>query len=303
MKLTLLLLCCCFLGCTATVSNNKEKKVDLQHIQTEEYELFIPHDAQALLILFPCFPCDAAHTKEEAPFLQTLLDQKISVLMLNLNQKIFLKTTEKKSIARMITRILGTHELESDRTFLGGFSSGGNIAMLMTSYLLRTKHWTWPKGVFVVDSPLDLSLLYQNAEHDLQLDVSKAATEEANFLIPYFQTHLGAPYDSLENYEAHSVYTFSTHFYRTLLPLRYIKVRLYAEPALDWQRMNRGREYEHLNAYQLEQTAQALKALGNEQTAFITSENKGYRKNGVRHPHSWSIVDGPDLAKWILQTD
>lgn len=34
---------------------------------------------------------------------------------------------------------------------------------------------------------------------------------------------------------------------------------------------------------------------------YIPTENKGYRSNGERHPHSWSIVDGTDLVNWMLE--
>jgi hypothetical protein len=43
-----------------------------------------------------------------------------------------------------------------------------------------------------------------------------------------------------------------------------------------------------------------LKKDGFKHVELITTENKGYRANGQRHPHSWSIVDGKDLIKWML---
>jgi hypothetical protein len=54
-----------------------------------------------------------------------------------------------------------------------------------------------------------------------------------------------------------------------------------------------------LNA--LDQTAMitALQQMGNTQAEFINAFGKGYRIEGFRHPHSWSIIDPEELLQWI----
>ena len=54
-----------------------------------------------------------------------------------------------------------------------------------------------------------------------------------------------------------------------------------------------------LNA--LDQTAmiQLLNDLGNNRAEFINAFQKGYRLEGNRHPHSWSIVDPVECIRWI----
>jgi hypothetical protein len=44
-----------------------------------------------------------------------------------------------------------------------------------------------------------------------------------------------------------------------------------------------------------------LKKSNFKQVEYISTENKGYRANGDRHPHSWSIVDKDKLVEWILE--
>jgi hypothetical protein len=39
----------------------------------------------------------------------------------------------------------------------------------------------------------------------------------------------------------------------------------------------------------------------NKKIELIKTENKGYRNDGNRHPHSWSIVEVDDLLRWILK--
>jgi hypothetical protein len=39
--------------------------------------------------------------------------------------------------------------------------------------------------------------------------------------------------------------------------------------------------------------------MGNKRAEFMQSFKTGYRSNGQRHPHSWSIVDEKELIVWM----
>jgi hypothetical protein len=49
----------------------------------------------------------------------------------------------------------------------------------------------------------------------------------------------------------------------------------------------------------LDKAYQSLKKIGNSKTKFIKTKNKGYRANGEKNPHSWSLVNKKDLLDWI----
>ena len=83
--------------------------------------------------------------------------------------------------------------------------------------------------------------------------------------------------------------------------LKNSKVRFYTEPDSLWWKENRLTDFEGTNAYAIEQIAKDLKAKNWEQFELIETKNKGYRSNGERHPHSWSIVDMYELIEWILE--
>lgn len=51
---------------------------------------------KGLLILFPCFPCDAENTLSEFKIKKISVKNGFSVLAMNLNQHLFLKPTEKQ---------------------------------------------------------------------------------------------------------------------------------------------------------------------------------------------------------------
>jgi hypothetical protein len=80
-----------------------------------------------------------------------------------------------------------------------------------------------------------------------------------------------------------------------------VAVRLYTEPDIDWWMTNRKVDYYSMNALDAAALILQLRLLGNRQAALITTEGRGVRPDGVRHPHSWSIVDEPELGAWILR--
>jgi hypothetical protein len=44
-----------------------------------------------------------------------------------------------------------------------------------------------------------------------------------------------------------------------------------------------------------------LNDMGNKKAEFINAYGKGYRIEGNRHPHSWSIVEPIGTINWILK--
>jgi hypothetical protein len=78
-------------------------------------------------------------------------------------------------------------------------------------------------------------------------------------------------------------------------------VRLYTEPDIHWWMNNRQVDYYSMNALDAAGLIQQLRLLGNRQAELITTQGRGVRPDGQRHPHSWSIVDEPELGAWILR--
>ena len=84
--------------------------------------------------------------------------------------------------------------------------------------------------------------------------------------------------------------------------MKNLKIRFYTEPDLKWWKENRKNDFEDLNAFYIEKLADKLKSeFGNTNVELIKTENRGYRANGERHPHSWSIVNEKDLINWMTE--
>lgn len=138
------------------------------HKQTETYELIILKKHQELLILFPGYNGTPETIKTESILVQRALKKHIGVLIFKTNQNLFLKDAEKEKLAQRLSSIVSENNIRSNKLYLGGFSAGGNLALLLGKYLENyQKEELYPKGIFVVDTPVDLTLLYANAQKSI----------------------------------------------------------------------------------------------------------------------------------------
>lgn len=282
--------------------NNQTKKPESEKITTSEFELIKSEKQNGLLILFPCFPCDAKNTFSEFKISEISIKNGVSILAMNLNQHLFLNESEKQQLAKQIEKTISRNNLSKENIFIGGFSSGGNVSLLISDYLVENKSQIQPKGVFVVDSPIDLLALYKTAQKNLKMNFSEPSIQEASWIKSFFDKEFGNPEIGIENYEKYSPFTLETQNIENLKNLKKLKIRFYTEPDLKWWQENRRNDYEDLNAYYLKKLSDKLKTeFGSENVELIETENKGYRANGARHPHSWAIVNEKDLMKWMTE--
>lgn len=274
---------------TGTVSAPRE-------IHASDYDLIIPAEQKALLILFPCFSCDAADTRAESRIADTAAANGIAVLMLNFNRHILMSDAEQQEVISTMVHAVKEHEVDGANTFIGGFSSGGNVSVLLAKELLaQPRSRIGLKGVFAVDSPLDLVHLYECSERDLKKTTFPEHKDEARYLVAFLDSALGSPTDSLANYER-SAPLLNTA--ASVAPLKDLPIRFYTEPDTAWWRANRDDSYEELNAYALKRIHDTLVAVGNVRAEYITTEGRGVQ-HGNRHPHAWSIVDEREFVRWV----
>ena len=294
------------LGACTTTSPPKTQKIDQspKHLVTDDYELIIPPQQDGLLILFPCFPCDAENTRTEFPIVDAAINRGTAVLLMNVNQKLWLSENEEQVIVNTLTQAAEEHQLDIDNTYIGGFSSGGNVTLLISDYLIKIKSSLQPKGIFIVDSPIDLLGLYESAEKTIAKDYSDVAINEAKWITSTLDSEFGKGDTSLKHYEACAPYTSKTNSINNLRHLQDVKIRLYTEPDTAWWWKNRQTKYENMNAYFIEKLAADLTdAFGDNNIKLIKTTDRGYRSDMGRHPHSWSIVDEGNLLDWMKEKD
>ncbi|SDR71687.1 hypothetical protein [Christiangramia echinicola] len=271
-------------------------------ISTDSYNLYKPNNTEAVLILFGGFPENGEIIETEFPITDMALEEEVAVIYMNYNRKLWLEESQKAALANDLKVLFETNNLPKKKIFIGGLSSGGNIAILIGNYLAENSNLNLePTGVFVVDSPIDLAALYKITEENIKKDFSEASVGESTFIHNYFKSQLGNPNEEIKPYEDYSVFTHETKNYQNIEDLKNTKLRFYSEPDKEWWKKNMGVDYDQMNAFHLKRLTKFLQEQDYKDVEYITSENKGYRSNGERHPHSWSIVNKEDLLRWILE--
>jgi hypothetical protein len=308
MRRTSIILILIFIGLVSCKQNKQEKehapseKLEFTEIIKEDYELYKPNkEVKAVLILFGGYPETAEDIKREFKILDIARKNNIAVILSNFNQKLWLEENEKHKLAKSLQDIIVANQLPTDNIFIGGFSSGGVVSLLISNFIVGMKQfYIDPKGVFIVDSPIDLVALYKSSEKNIDRNFSEPSIQESTWLLETLGSNFGNPKDDIKKYEDKAVFTFSTDNTSNLKKLKRTKIRLYTEPDTLWWKKNRMADYEQMNAFYIKKLSESLKIKGFEKVEYISTENKGYRANGERHPHSWAIVDKNDLMNWIL---
>lgn len=274
---------------------------EVNHIIDKEFEIYKVSNSKATLVLFPCFPCDIENTKNEFPIIEEANKKGVSVILMNYNFKLYLKDSELQNLSKHFNSIFENNKLSTDNVYIGGFSGGGNVTLLLSNSLIKEENSIQPKGVFIVDSPIDLLGLYKVAEKNIISNFSSESVQEANWIIDKFNSEFGNPKDSISLYKKLSPYTLETNTISNLENLKNLKIRLYTEPDFDWWLKNRKNQKDEINSYFIEQLYNDLKIKGFQKIELINTKNKGYRADGTRHPHSWAIVDKENLLNWVLE--
>jgi hypothetical protein len=205
-----------------------------------------------------------------------------------------------KTIKAQITKILSAQSIKNNLNkpdlLIGGFSAGGAVAMSYAEFLLSSDTVSNLRGVFVIDSPLDLERLYISSERMLKYNCSDLIHKEGALTKDFLDKSLGgSPKLKSENYVALSPYSASSPDGGNARWLKNIAVRLYSEPDLQFVQNKYCEElqFEDINAFDLEKLNKFLLQIGNDRTEYITTTGRGF--------HSWNIVDPTELIDWIIK--
>jgi hypothetical protein len=302
MKNMIKTLCILTILFSTTLNFAQEDGVQKNLIETESYNLYKPDTTDAVLLLFGGYPEDAAGIENEFPITDLAKENNVAVAYLNYNRKLWLEEEDKLLLAASLQEFFKNNNLPTDKIYFGGLSSGGNMALLIGDFLAKNQEYNiQPSGVFIVDSPLDLSELYRSAEANIENNFLDRVDEESPWIIRTFNEKFGNPNENIKPYEPYSVFTFETKHFKNLKDLENTKLRFYTEPDKIWWKENTGADYENLNAFHIKRLSEFLTNNNFEKVEYIPTQNKGYRANGDRHPHSWSIVDKKELLQWMLE--
>jgi hypothetical protein len=211
-------------------------------------------------------------------------------------------TSHMTQLEATITEALKTFGSAALPLAIGGFSAGGTDAVLFAERC-AAGGCSMPhpvRAVFAVDAPLDWYRLWDKATMVLNDRPPGGNVDEARSILAALEPWLGkAPTPSSRSYLLSSPLAARARNGGNARKLSALAVRAYTEPDVQWWMENRSTDYYGMNAIDAASLIRHLKLLGNTRAELITTTGKGYRADGTRHPHSWSIVDQRDLAQWL----
>ncbi|WEK20908.1 MAG: hypothetical protein P0Y49_07130 [Candidatus Pedobacter colombiensis] len=211
----------------------------------------------------------------------------------------------------ILKEVVEKYRVPKDKFVVGGFSGGGMIALRYTE-MSRDKSgraYLSPAAVFGVDPPVDLAGLYNSSKRDLMMNADRVGLSEgkmnglreAKWIVEaYDKIYGGAPDQYPKRYIQCSMYSRSEKDGGNAKYLNNLPVRVYCDPDISWALKERNRDYYDMNAANLSAMINYLNLSGNKQAEFISALGKGYRLDGTRHPHSWSLIEPADCINWII---
>nr|WP_322624344.1 hypothetical protein [uncultured Flavobacterium sp.] len=211
---------------------------------------------------------------------------------------------EHKLLDVIFKQVAEQYSIPKDRFVIGGFSGGAMISLSYAEKAHREPGATYitPKAVFALDPPVDYAHLYHHAKRDVERNFSEPAVNEGHWIMDSYKEDFGgSPEEVPAQYVKYSIYSHNEPDGGNAKFLLTTPLRIYTEPDIEWQLTNRHRDAYDMNSTDISAMVNLLQTKGNDKVSLIVTHNKGYRPNGMRHPHSWSIMDSKTCLDWILQ--
>lgn len=265
------------------------------------YQAIVPKAPKGVLVLLPSTWESTGHMlSSNRQLCKLAFDNHLAVLVPSINQRLALKSRSLDILNTAFSHAIKTYNLPKDKFVMGGFSMGGLFSLRygeianMDSTLTVVK----PRAIFSVDGPVDLANLYRNFRNKYNGNPHS----EAWYGMRELRAAMGGVPDSaMAGYITNSAFSLSEKNGGNARYLKNTPVRIYGDVDVNWWMDNRNVDMYDMNA--LDQSAMILRLrnMGNTRAEFINAYKKGYRLEGNRHPHSWSIVDAADCMIWILK--
>ncbi len=271
--------------------------------QNNCYRVYKPAgSARGLVVLLPYFGSDA--NEFSSAMLPALL-AKEDVATMVVSASGYLKDGDLVTLKELIGEVGRVLNIPVRGLIVGGISAGGTGAVRYSEYCASghcDSHST-PVAIFSVDAPLDFEAWWNRETLNQRRGNPKSSLEESQAILDALRSALGgSPNQFRQAYRSRSPFLASEKDGGNARLLKNVPIRLYTEPDVLWTIENIGRDYYTVNAIDQAALVLQLRALGNTKAELITTTGKGFRPPGTRNPHSWTIVDEPELAGWISKS-
>ena len=254
-----------------------------------------------VLVLLAGFGQHAEDTPPETKLHNVAYSNNILTVFYAAGNKLYTDSITQYKLSKVIQDILTRYPVKANSFVLGGFSAGGMVAMRYTELCIAypDKFPIQPKGIFTADSPIDIFTIYEQLEESARNKYSELAVEEAERAIEFIKNDYGIPRENVAKYAPLTAFSMNRNYGENEKYLRNIAVRTYHDVDIAWRIKNRNQTVHNSNYEVSAELINRLVLMGNTKAEFMQTFKTGYRSNGLRHPHSWSIIDEVECIAWM----
>lgn len=277
-----------------------------QDSSRNSYLLVMPKDRPAKgLVIRDFSKLPDITRKSPYQWMDLLLAEKFAILFTDTskhNPDLFYDDEGPEMIDGFVNEVMSNYSIDNN-IFIGGISASGTRALRYAQYIAegKSKYGTELKGVFAVDSPLDIERFYLSATRNKE-KFKGGMAYEASFVPQVFEDVFGGTLnDKTEAYRQSSVFSQFAENYGNASRYLGTSIVFFHEPDIEWWIEERGASYFDINSFDIAAFVNYQKLNGNDDVTLITTQDKGSDREGNHKCHSWTIVDEKLLVEWILE--
>jgi len=292
-----------FILLSAAVFSQEAEKVTIPDTKNYYYRLAPEGKPEGMIIILPGGGETAERVMNQIYLEELAYEKNLLVLLTNWEEDgDFFFKDDLKLIDKIAKENAEKYKLSKNKISIGGLSGGGMLAITYAEKAVKDKNTYFiPNSVFAIDPPLDYENMYYRLERDIERNFSEAAVNEAKMFNKALVSGIGKPENNREKYLEKSMFTYRDKDGGNAKYLMNIPILIYTEPGILWQMENRGRDLYDLNCTDITAMINLLKLKGHKNADLIITNDRGIRPEGIRHPHSWSIMDSEECLKWIIK--
>jgi len=277
------------------------KKMSVPKIKSG-YTLWLPKENSKGVVVFFDGNLD---TVNKPPIIDLAFKDELAVLFVTTNNPVefLFEELKMKELEGYVQEAITKYNIPKDNILYCGMSLAGTRALKLAAFsqTLQSTYKLMPKAIAICDAPLDMVRNYHECKKASDLNLNPVGASESEWVSSYIRSNLkGTPEEALSVYISYSPFCYTAENGGNARAFKNIYLRCYTEPDVNWWIENRGRDYYGMNAIDLAALVNQLKILGGKKAELITTTGKGFRGDGSRHPHSWSIVDEKELIEWFI---
>jgi pimeloyl-ACP methyl ester carboxylesterase len=294
-----------FVSMTAYSQTLKKVVLNETDFYSGHYLVVEPQSEEILgvLVLLSGFGQTPENTPPETKLHHVAYANNILTVFAAAGNKLYVDSIAQTNLTAIITDVISKYKVKTNSFVLGGYSAGGMIALRYVELCneFPNKFPIQPKGVFLVDSPIDIFTIWDQLEESAKNNYSELAVEEAVRAMKHIQEDHGIPKQNSAVYSNFTAFSMNKSYGENERFLKNTAVRAYHDVDIAWRIINRNQTVHNSNYEVTAELINRLILMGNPKAEFMQSFQTGYRANGQRHPHSWSIVNEVECIQWMKE--